>query len=132
MNNWTKNCVRYQKKRKLNAMKMHENRNNNMDTFYEDNSQYIATTTAQSQSTNNLKRPLSLDLNAATNNNKQQAKKQRIHQSVVVPPVLNSPDINMLNMNTPELEKYIIKNASTLQTPTPSLMYTANPIKVWL
>lgn len=111
-------------------MKMHENRNNNMDTFYEDNSQYIATTTTQSQSTNNLKRPLSLDLNAAANNNKQQAKKQRFNQSIAVPPVLNSPDLNMLNMNTPELEKYIIKNASTLQTPTPSLMYAANPIKV--
>lgn len=110
---------------------MHENRNNNMESFYEENSQYVATTTAQSQPTNNLKRPLTLDLNAATNNNKTQAKKQRFNQSVVGPPVLSTPDIQMLKMATPDLEKFIISNESQLQTPTPSLtMYPTNPIKV--
>lgn len=108
-------------------MKMHENRNSSMESFYEDNGQYVATTTA-SRSVNNIKRPISLDLNLATNNSKQVAgKKQRCNQSVIPQTVLNSPDINMLKWGTPDLEKYILSN-DPLQTPTPSLIFTANPI----
>lgn len=101
-----------------------------MESFYEENGQYVATTTAQSQPTNNLKRPITLDLNAATNNNKQHAKKQRFNQSVVVTPILNSPDLNMLTMATPDIEKFIISTASALQTPTPSLLFNGNSSKV--
>lgn len=103
-------------------MKMHDNRNNNMDSFYEESAQYTAT----NQSQNNLKRPLTLDLNAV--NSKQLAKKQRLNQSVVTPAVLNSPDLQMLKLATPDLEKFIISNTS-LQTPTPSLVFP-NPTKV--
>lgn len=105
-------------------------KNRNMDSFYEENGQYVATTTAQSQPANNLKRPITLDLNAATNNNKQHAKKQRFNQSVVVTPILNSPDLNMLTMATPDIEKFIISTASALQTPTPSLLFNGNSSKV--
>lgn len=101
-----------------------------MESFYEENGQYVATTTAQSQPANNLKRPITLDLNAATNNNKQHAKKQRFNQSVVVTPILNSPDLNMLTMATPDIEKFIISTASALQTPTPSLLFNGNSSKV--
>lgn len=103
-------------------MKMHDNRNNNMDSFYEENVQFTATTQPQ----NNLKRPLTLDLNAV---NKQQAKKQRFNQSITTPAVLSSPDLNMLKLTTPDLEKFIISN-STLQTPTPSLFQNSAKVSV--
>lgn len=53
----------------------------------------------------NMKRNLRLELN--------QEKKP-------VAPVLSSPDFNMLNVNTPELEKIILQNGITANTPTPS------------
>lgn len=105
-------------------------KNRNMESFYEDNGQYVATTTAQSQPANHLKRPITLDLNAATNNNRQHAKKQRFNQSVVVTPILNSPDVNLLTMATPDIENFIISTASALQTPTPSLLFNGNSSKV--
>lgn len=103
-----------------------------MESFYEENSQYVTTTTTQSQPANNLKRPITLDLNAATNNNKQHAKKQRFNQSVTgaVTPILNSPDLKMLTMATPDIEKFIFSATSALQTPTPSLLFNANSSKV--
>lgn len=101
---------------------MHENRNNNMESFYEENAQYVATTTAQSQPRNNLKRPSTLDLDLVK-------KQQRFNQSVLGPvldPSLNTPDLKMC-MNTPDLEKFI---TDTLQTPIPSLDINTNAIKV--
>lgn len=127
-------------------MKMHENRNSsNMDAFYEENGQqFVATTQPSANATqrnaataaannNNLKRPISLDLNLATNNNHKGGlagnKKLRLNQSVIPPAILNSPDLNMLKWGTPDLEKYIL-SSDPLQTPTPSLMFAANPIGV--
>lgn len=117
-------------------MKMHENRNSsNMDAFYEENGQQFVATTQPSTNTtqragNNLKRPISLDLNLATNNNHKGLtgmKKLRLNQSVIPPAILNSPDLNMLKWGTPDLEKYIL-SSDPLQTPTPSLLFAANPI----
>lgn len=106
-------------------MKMHENRNNNMEQFYEENGQYVPTTT-QSRAVGNVKRPISLDLNLATNNNKSTGKKLR-NQSVIPQAILGSPELNMLKWGTPDLEKFIM-SSDPLQTPTPSLMFNANTI----
>lgn len=93
-------------------MKMHDNRNQNMDSsFYQDERAQYA-----SQSQNTRKRPETLDLN------KQPAKKPRFNQSLTTPAVLNSPDVQKLSMATPDIEKFIISH-STLQTPTPSLVF---------
>lgn len=106
-----------------------------MDAFYEENGQqFVATTqpsnTAAQRAGNNLKRPISLDLNLAINNNNKGPagnKKLRLNQSVIPPAILNSPDLNMLKWGTPDLEKYIL-SSDPLQTPTPSLIFAANPI----
>lgn len=103
-------------------MKMRDNNpNNNMETFYQENAQFCATTTASSNISNNnnnnnnsIKRPLTLDLNT-----KPPLKRLRLNPSLTTASVLSSPDINMLKMASPELEKFLISNA-TLQTPTPS------------
>lgn len=106
-------------------MKMHENRNNNMEPFYD--GQYVPTTAQSRSVTNNLKRPISLDLDLATSN-KQTGKKQR-NQSVIPQAILGSPELNMLKWGTPDLEKFIM-SSDPLQTPTPSLVFAANQIKV--
>lgn len=95
-------------------MKMHDNRNQNMDSFYDESAQYASTTQAQ----NNAKRPLTLDLNAM---NKIPAKKQRFNQSIT-PAVINSPDLQKLGLATPDIEKFIL-SPGTLQTATPSLLF---------
>lgn len=101
-----------------------------MESFYEENGQqFVATTTPSQRPGNNLKRPISLDLNLATNINSKQtgAKKLRCNASVIPQAILNSPDLNMLKWGTPDLEKYIL-SSDPLQTPTPSLLFAANPI----
>lgn len=112
----------------MKTLKMHENRNNNMESFYEENGGQFVATTTQSRTQRNLKRPESLDLNLAVNNNKQMigGKKARCNQ---IPAVLASPDLHMLKWGTPDLEKFIM-SSDPLQTPTPSLMFAPNPIKV--
>lgn len=102
-----------------------------MESFYEENGQQFVATPSSQRATNNLKRPISLDLNLATNNNNKQTgnKKLRLNQSVIPPAILNSPDLNMLKWGTPDLEKYIL-SSDPLQTPTPSLMFAPNPIGV--
>lgn len=65
-------------------------------------------------SISNMKRSLRLELN--------QDKK-----AVSNAPVLSSPDFNMLNVDTPELEKMILQNGITVNTPTPSgLLFPKN------
>lgn len=114
-------------------MKMHENRNNsNMETFYEENGQqFVATTQPSTQRvTGNIKRPISLDLDLAANNNKPSGnKKLRCNQLAIPPAILNSPDLKMLQWGTPDLEKYILSR-DPLQTLTPSQLGAqfANPI----
>lgn len=88
---------------------------NNMESFYDEEN-------ATFSSQNNLKRPLTLDLNGK----QQTAKRSRFNPSVNAPSILNSPDLQMLKLASPELEKFMMAN-NTLQTPTPSLVY---PTKV--
>lgn len=89
--------------------------NNNMESFYEDNNaQYVpATSQAPTSTGNGLKRPATLELNPG------KSRKARFNASVTAPPVLTSPDLQVLKLVSPELEKIIINNAA-LPTPTPS------------
>ncbi|KAK5640718.1 hypothetical protein RI129_009265 [Pyrocoelia pectoralis] len=69
-----------------------------------------------SQKLNNMKRNLTLDFN--------QAKKPHLNLSAGNS-VLSSPDLNMLKVGTPELEKMILANGISTSTPTPSgLIYS--------
>uniref|UniRef100_A0A1L8DH85 Putative transcriptional activator of the jun family n=1 Tax=Nyssomyia neivai TaxID=330878 RepID=A0A1L8DH85_9DIPT len=95
---------------------------NNMESFYEENAQF--TTTPVTTAGGTLKRPFTLDLNGS----KDQPKRQRFNQSVNTTSVISSPDLQMLKLASPELEKIIMSNNS-LQTPTPSLVF---PQKVTL
>lgn len=88
---------------------------NNMDSFYEEEN-------ATFSSQNSLKRPLTLDLNGK----QQTTKRSRFNPSGNTVSLLNTPDLQLLKMASPELEKFIMANSS-LQTPTPSLVY---PTKV--
>lgn len=96
-------------------MRNNINSNNMESSFYEDgNGQYVpATTQAPISTANNLKRPATLELNPG------KSRKARFNASVTAPPVLTSPDLQVLKLVSPELEKIIINNA-TLPTPTPS------------
>lgn len=106
---------------------MHEHRNN-MNSFYAANDQYInVATSTQSQLPNNVKRPLSLDLNAATNNNRLLVRKRAAVPSFS----LNTPDLNKLEMDTPDVVRFIASNVGPLQTLTPGCV-SANPLKVML
>lgn len=96
-------------------MRNNINSNNMESSFYEDcNGQYVpATTQAPISTGNNLKRPATLELNPG------KSRKARFNASVTAPPVLTSPDLQVLKLVSPELEKIITNNA-TLPTPTPS------------
>lgn len=72
-------------------------------TFYED--QFMMT------DMKSLKRPVTLDLDSPAN-----SKKQRI-----INPILTSPDVNMLKLASPELERFIMAQQGTITTtPTPT------------
>jgi transcription factor AP-1 len=105
----------------------HNSNNNNMETFYEENAQQFCPTTQASiggnlnnNNSNCMKRPLTLDLNTKL------PKRQRFNQSLSSAPVLESPDLNKLKMESPDMERFLINNSS-LQTPTPNLVF---PTKV--
>ncbi|XP_052896454.1 transcription factor Jra [Anopheles moucheti] len=96
----------------------HPNNNNTMESFYEDNNAQFVPSTTNGVTTGNgngLKRPATLELNLAPG----KARKTRYNTSVTMPSVLPSPDMQMLKLVSPELEKIISTNA-TLPTPTPS------------
>lgn len=98
----------------------HNNNNSGMESFYEDgNVQYVPTTaaigTAGGGNGNGLKRPATLELNPGAG----KARKTRYNQSVTIPSVLPSPDMQLLKLVSPELDKIITHNAA-LPTPTPS------------
>lgn len=89
-----------------------------MESLYDDNNaQYVpATSQAPGGATNtgnSLKRPATLELNPG------KRRKPMYNASVTAPPVLTSPDLQVLKLVSPELEKIIINNAA-LPTPTPS------------
>lgn len=66
---------------------------------------------------NQMKRNLTLDLNPMRN----QAKKMKFNPAVTGAPVLSSPDINMLKLASPELERLIMQNGGIpTATPTPT------------
>lgn len=89
-----------------------------MESLYDDNNaQYVPATSQASAGTtntgNSLKRPATLELNPG------KRRKPMYNASVTAPPVLTSPDLQVLKLVSPELEKIIINNAA-LPTPTPS------------
>lgn len=96
-------------------MRNNTNSNSMESSFYEDsNGQYVpATTQAQTSPGNSLKRPATLELNSS------KSRKARFNASVTAPPVITSPDLQVLKLVSPELEKIII-NSAALPTPTPS------------
>lgn len=97
-------------------MRNNTNSNSMESSFYEDsNGQYVPATTTQAQTSpgNSLKRPATLELNS------NKSRKARFNASVTAPPVITSPDLQVLKLVSPELEKIII-NSAALPTPTPS------------
>ncbi|XP_026472861.1 transcription factor AP-1 [Ctenocephalides felis] len=80
-------------------------------TFYEDSYR-------EDNNVNQLKLSMTLDLNCAI----QQAKKPKINSLLANNPVLSSPDLHMLKLGSPELERLIISHQNGVVTtmPTPS------------
>lgn len=107
----------------------------NPEASFEEESPAPAAVQPQSTATNNaatsspmpsrvpLKRPLTLDLNTKLSAEGDNTKRLRFNSSVNAAPVpvLNTPDLQILKMASPELEKFMMANPS-LQTPTPSLL----------
>lgn len=75
-------------------------------TFYDDSQFQIMKNDGKS-----LKRPVSLDLGSSN----VASKKAKLNNSVL----LSSPDLSMLKLRTPDLEKYILTNIG-VTTPTPT------------
>lgn len=105
-----------------NVLTTKHSNNNTMGSFYEDNNaQFVPSASGNGAATgttgngNGLKRPATLELNPSAG----KARKTRYNASVTVPSVLPSPDMQLLKMVSPELEKIISHNAA-LPTPTPS------------
>ena len=65
---------------------------------------------------NQLKRSMTLDLNVTRG----PAKRPKFNTAVTAAPVLSSPDLNMLKLGSPELEKLIIAQQNGLVTTTPT------------
>ncbi|KZC13524.1 Transcription factor AP-1 [Dufourea novaeangliae] len=92
-------------------------------TFYEDASVYGAVN--REHNVGQLKRNLTLDLNGCQRQGPQ-AKRPRLGPLPpalnTVTPILSSPDLNMLKLGSPELEKFIIAQQDSLVTnlPTPT------------
>lgn len=86
------------------------------EAFYDD--QVISKVESQTTEVNFLKRPMTLDLNACNSENS--VKKPKFLASV-----LTSPDLHMLKLSSPELERFYLTQQSALghiSTPTPSLL----------
>ncbi|XP_021915872.1 transcription factor AP-1 [Zootermopsis nevadensis] len=81
-------------------------------TFYEDHSFQHRL----NGDVNQLKRSMTLDLNASRG----PAKRPKFNAAVTAAPVLSSPDLNMLKLGSPELEKLIIAQQNGLVTTTPT------------
>ncbi|KAJ9585630.1 hypothetical protein L9F63_002575 [Diploptera punctata] len=80
-------------------------------TFYEDQSFQHRI----NDDLNQLKRSMTLDLNRGP------AKRPKFNTALTAAPVLSSPDLNMLKLGSPELEKLIIsQNGLVTTTPTPT------------
>lgn len=77
-------------------------------TFYEEHYSQRPT-----RDVNHLKRNMTLDLSGSP-------KRPKLLTPVTAPPVLSSPDLNLLKLASPELEKLIIDPSSLVSTPTPT------------
>lgn len=85
------------------------------EAFYGE--QVITKVESTGNEVNFLKRPMTLDLNACNTMNS--AKKPKF-----LSPLLTSPDLNMLKLSSPELERFYLAQQTALghiNTPTPSL-----------
>lgn len=98
-------------------------------TFYEDASVYG--TVSRENSVGQLKRNLTLDLNGGCQRQGPQAKRPRLGPLPPalnnVTPILSSPDLNMLKLGSPELEKLIMAQQdgliTSLPTPTTQILF---------
>lgn len=98
-------------------------------TFYEDASIYAAMN-GRENSVVQLKRNLTLDLNGCQRQGPQ-AKRPRLGPLPPalnnVTPILSSPELNMLKLNSPELEKLIMTQSdglvTSLPTPTTQILF---------
>ncbi|VVC28513.1 Jun-like transcription factor,Basic-leucine zipper domain,Transcription factor Jun [Cinara cedri] len=88
------------------------------EAFYDDQVQVMSKAESQTAEVHHyLKRPMTLDLNSCNSENS--AKKPKY-----LAPLLTSPDLHMLKMSSPELERFYLAQQSALghiNTPTPSL-----------
>lgn len=88
------------------------------EAFYDDQVQVMSKVDSQAVEVHHyLKRPMTLDLNSCNSENS--AKKPKY-----LAPLLTSPDLHMLKMSSPELERFYLAQQSALghiNTPTPSL-----------
>lgn len=95
-------------------------------TFYEDAMSAGANAYGNRENVGQMKRNLTLDLNGIHRQGGPQAKRPRLGQlpqALNTPaPILSSPDLNMLKLASPELEKLIIAQQDGLVTtmPTPT------------
>lgn len=89
--------------------------------FYEEQQQQqYPATSSSSGPVNRLKRNMTLDLNSAGNSRAPAFKRSKLSQQSV----LSSPDLHMLKLGSPELERLIIQQQSgNLATPTPSMLF---------
>nr|CAD7573654.1 unnamed protein product [Timema californicum] len=85
-------------------------------TFYEDQS--LSFHHRLGGDVNQLKRSMTLDLNLGSGRNN--AKRPKFNPAVTAAPVLSSPDLKMLKLGSPELEKLIIAQQNGLVTTTPT------------
>lgn len=99
---------------------------NNMESFYEENAAQLSGQTPTITTTTtgggggggvSLKRPLTLELNKDMHS----AKRLRFNNNNNTS-VISTPDLQMLKMVSPELEKFIL-STNPIATPTPSLSY---------
>ncbi|KAF7390015.1 hypothetical protein HZH68_011872 [Vespula germanica] len=102
-------------------------------TFYEDATSVYGVVNRENNNMGQPKRNLTLDLNSCQRQG-QQAKRPRLGPLPTtlnnVAPILSSPDLNMLKLGSPELEKLIIEQqdgsgsiVSSLPTPTAQILF---------
>lgn len=108
----------------------------NMESsFYEENSSQLslsdqtptilttASTGNDNSSTTTMKRPLTLDLSKDLH----PTKRIRFTNN---PSVISTPDLQMLKMVSPELEKFIM-NSNPMATPTPGQQYPQKQVSLY-
>lgn len=92
---------------------------NNTESFYEENSTQLSghTPTIGGANSGIMKRPLTLDLSKDLH----PAKRLRFNNSGNNASGLTTPDLQLLKMVSPELEKFMMNGTPIGATPTPGL-----------